>query len=88
MSDFDEIEALFAKLLITAGNVLSEFELDEIRAFIDVGEYGLALETTVDIFVEEGKTVSDEVVSLIEQLAAVMLMEPVHLILLKTRKRG
>lgn len=75
MSDFDEIEALFAKLLAAAGHVLSKSELAEIRSFIDVGEYGLALETAVDIFVEEGKAAPPNVVSFIEQLAAAMSME-------------
>ena len=86
MSGFDEIETLFAKLLVTAGHVLSESEVAEIRSFIDVGEYGLALETAVDIFVEEDKTASSEVVSLIEQLATAMSVEPVHLTTLM-RKR-
>jgi len=83
MPDFDEIEALFSRLLIAAGNVLSESELGEIRTFINVGEYGLALETAVDIFVEEGKTAPSEAVSLIEQLATKMSVEPVRLIKLK-----
>jgi hypothetical protein len=76
MADFDEIEALFAKLLAVADRVLSQSEQTEVRKFIDVGEYGLALETAVDIFVEEGKKPSADVVSLIEQLAKAMSMEP------------
>lgn len=86
MSGFDEIETLFTKLLAAAGHVLSESELAEIRSFIDVGEYGIALETAVDIFVEEGKIAPHEVVSLIEQLSNAMSMEPVHLIKLKKHK--
>ena len=83
MPGFDEIETLFANLLATAGHVLSESEVAEIRSFIDVGEYGVALETAVDIFVEEGKTASSEVVSLIEQLATAMSVEPVRLTTLR-----
>jgi hypothetical protein len=78
MADFDKIEALFAELLLAAGPVLSQSK--HIREFIDVGEYGLALETAVDIFAEEGKTAPAEVVSLIEQLAAAMSMDSAILI--------
>lgn len=80
MSGFDEIEALFAKLLAAAEHVFSESELAEIRSFIDVGEYGLALETAIDIFAEEQKTAPNEVVSLIKQLATAMSMETEPLI--------
>jgi hypothetical protein len=45
MGEFDKIEMLFKQLLTASGSVLSEAELDEIRHFVDVGEYGLALET-------------------------------------------
>lgn len=83
MSDFDEIEMLFAKLLVTVGHILSESELAEIRSFIDVGEYGVALETAVDIFVEERKPASREAVSLIEHLATKMFVMPEHLATLK-----
>jgi hypothetical protein len=76
MADFDKIEALFSKLLDASGGMLSEREQAEIHRFIDAGEYGLALETAVDIFVEEKKKPSAEVVSLIEQLAKSMRIEP------------
>lgn len=80
MSNFFEIEAMFARLLIAAGHVLSESELSEIRSFVDVREYGIALETAVDIFAEEGKVAPAEVVLLVEHLATAMSMEPMPLI--------
>ena len=79
MSNFDEIELQFSRLLIAAAHVLSDAELAEVRRFVDVGEYGLALETTVDIYFEEKKTATTEIVSLVERLAAAMSMNPVHL---------
>ena len=80
MSDFNEIESLFDKLLFSASHVLSKSEVAEINSFIDVGEYGIALETAVDIFVEEGKIAPDEVVSLVKQLAIAMSIEPTSMI--------
>lgn len=74
MADIAKIEALFSELLTAAGPILSQSKY--IREFIDVGEYGLALETAVDIFVEERKKPSSDVVSIIERLAQAMSMEP------------
>ncbi|TXT29793.1 MAG: hypothetical protein FD131_2259 [Rhodocyclaceae bacterium] len=76
MSNFDVIESLFSELAIAAGSELSESERAEIQSFIDVGEYGVALETAVDIYAEEKKIPSAEVVTLIEKLALEMSMEP------------
>lgn len=76
MSNFDEIEKMFVGLLALSGTKLSQSEQEEIREFINVGEYGLALETAVDIFIEEGKKPPDEVVSLIKKLAVAMGMDP------------
>lgn len=72
----DVIELLFSELAIAAGSELSESERAEFQSFIDVGEYGVALETAVDIYAEEKKMPSAEVVTLIEKLALAMSMEP------------
>jgi hypothetical protein len=74
MTDFSKHERLFAELL-SAAQVLSDSERAEIQHFIDVGEYGLALETAADIYVEEKKTASAEVLKLFEALANLMLMD-------------
>lgn len=76
----DVIESLFSELAIAAGSELSESERAEIQSFIDVGEYGVALETAVDIYAEEKKTPSAEVVTLIEKLALAMSMEPASIL--------
>lgn len=80
MSNFDEIEALLSRLLMAATPVLSETERAEVQRFIDVGEYGLALETAAAIYSEEKKIATTEVVDLIERLAAEMFMDPVPLL--------
>lgn len=75
MKQFDEIELLFGDLLNASVPVLSDSELDEIRRYIDVGEYGLALESAVDIYSEERKIPSSDVVILIERLGEMMSMD-------------
>lgn len=62
MSDFDETEFLLSELLRAAVPVLSDSERAEVQHFVDVGEYGLALETLVDIYAEEKRSVSADVV--------------------------
>jgi len=75
MSDFRVIESLFSELLSSAGEVLSEEERAEIKNFIEVGEYGLALETTVDIYAEENKLATAAVKELIGRLAKSMSLD-------------
>ena len=72
MSDFAIIESLFSRLLPALRDVFSESEIAEVSEFVDVGEYGLALDTAVDVFIEEGKVATDDVIALVEELAAAM----------------
>ncbi len=80
MSNFEDIELLFSNLLAAAAPVLTDSELAEVQKFIDVGEYGLALETAADICAEEKKVASADVVALIERLAEAMSIEPAPLL--------
>ncbi len=79
-SNFDEVELLLSKLLEAAAPVLSESECAEVQSFIDVGEYGLALETAVDIFAEEKKIASAGVVTLISRLVDLMSLDSLQLL--------
>ncbi|UGQ48738.1 MafI family immunity protein [Massilia endophytica] len=72
MSDFAVVESLFCRLLSALNGVFSVSEIAEVSEFVDVGEYGLALETAVDIFVEEGKVAEDDVIVLVQSLANAM----------------
>ena len=78
MSHFDDLELLLAKLLTNCA--LSADEQGEVQHYIDVGEYGLALETAVAIYAEEKKNASPVVRDLIEQLAVAMEMDSVELL--------
>jgi hypothetical protein len=80
MSNFDEIELLLSRLLVAATPVLSTADRTEVQRFIDVGEYGLALETAVAIYSEEKKIATADVLDLIERLASAMSMDPAPLI--------
>lgn len=80
MSNFDEIESLLSQLLMAATPVLSDAERTEVQRFVDVGEYGLALETAAAIYSEQKKIATAEVVDLIERLAAAMSMDPFPLL--------
>ena len=68
----DHIENLFKQLFHQVSNLFSTEELNEVNEFLDVGEYGLALETFIDIVVEEKKDIPAKACILIEELAVVM----------------
>lgn len=80
MSNFEEIELLFSNLLAATSPVLSDSERAEVQRFIDVGEYGLALETTADIYTEGEKIASSDVVALVVCLAEAMSIEAAPLL--------
>jgi len=80
MPNFEEIEVLFSNLWAASESVLSDSERAEVQHFIDVGEYGLALETVIGIYVEEKKAASPNVVALIKRLAMAMSVEPAPLL--------
>lgn len=88
MSNFEEIELLFTNLLTAAAPVLSDSERTEVQKFIDVGEYGLALETVADIYAEEKKIASANVVALFERLIGAMSIEPAPLLQRLPRHSG
>ena len=70
--NYDAIERFFADLLDSVSTELSEGELREIREFLDATEYGLALQTFIDIVVEEHKRIPQRAVVICEELARLM----------------
>jgi hypothetical protein len=80
MTNFVEIESLFSILLVAANETLSPQECAEIQEYIDVGEYGLALRTTVAIYVEEAKIATSGIRDLIKRLAQLMDINPEELL--------
>ena len=78
--NYDAIERSFTDLLDSVSTDFSGEELREIRDFIDVTEYGLALQTFVDIVVDEQKHISSRAATICEELARLMdLTEEVNL---------
>ena len=76
MKDFSDVERLFSELLARTGSITTSAEQGTIKSYIDHKEYGLALETLVDIFVEEAKIPTDIVLSKVVALANRMSMDP------------
>jgi hypothetical protein len=74
MTDFKEVERIFERLLRDVGKEFSPAEISEVREYIDHAEYGLALETLLDICREEGKPLKPSAVDLIGHLAGLMQM--------------
>ncbi len=72
MADYKLIENRLLLVLSLLVDVFSESEVNEVQEFIDVGEYGLALDTLIDIINEESKTIPLAVVSLVGETAAAM----------------
>ena len=69
------IENLLVRLLSQLVNVFSESEVNEVKDFVDVGEYGLALDTIIDIINEESKSIPQEVISIAKEAAVSMGMD-------------
>lgn len=73
--DYQCIEKSFSQLLTLLAATFSDAEVSEVREFIDAGEYGLALETLVDIVVEEGKRISAEEAKLVYEMVDAMNLD-------------
>lgn len=73
--DHLNIENLFLNLFGLLGDSFSMSERSEVQEFIDVGEYGIALETLVDIVTEEDKKISNEAMRVIGDLSLVMQLD-------------
>ena len=76
MTNFNLTEALFVRLISKLAKTFSKSEIAEVENFLVVGEYGLALETSIAIFVEEQKLAEPTVVTLIAEIAIAMDLDP------------
>jgi hypothetical protein len=61
MEHFQKIEKALTELLASTAHDISDAEKGEVQHFIDVAEYGLALETFCAVVVDKGISVRDEV---------------------------
>lgn len=57
--EFDKVENYFIQLMQTVNTSFTAGELQEVKQYLEVGEYGLAFETFSDIVIEEEKSISD-----------------------------
>jgi hypothetical protein len=73
--NYTEHDRLFTELLVSVESVFSEKEANEVRDFVDVREYELALQTLVDIVVEENKRISRDTFDKCEALVRLMNVE-------------
>lgn len=69
---YEVIEQLFIQLFQDVSEIFTITETQEVTSFIEEGEYGLALETFVDIVIEENKRISPSALKAIEELASAM----------------
>lgn len=73
--DFKKVEDLLCQLMAEAKALFSDTELCEIQKFIDIAEYGLALETAIAIYLEERKPIGSKALDLIDCLGVIMSMD-------------
>lgn len=69
---FRAIERSFGRVLNSLDTELSAAERREVAGFIEVGEYGVALETLSALLVEEDKRITAAILAEIVGLAATM----------------
>ena len=72
---YQSLESALTRLLNNPELPVSDNEKPEVQNYIDVGEYGLALECLVAIILEEKKKLSRDVLGEIEALALKMGIE-------------
>ncbi len=74
-NEYREIESTLDLLLMVLSDSFSESESIEVQEFIGVGEYGIALETIIDIINEGSKNITNEAEFLIEKAGRIMNMD-------------
>ena len=68
---FVKVESLIRRLVDTLSE-FSQSEKEEVLSFVDVGEYGLAVETAYSIIIEENKPITRQAYELFVELVALM----------------
>ncbi|CAJ0563717.1 MULTISPECIES: MafI family immunity protein [Gammaproteobacteria] len=79
-NEYRKIESTLELLLMALSDSFSECESIEVQEFIDVGEYGIALETIIDIINEESKNITNEAEFLIEKAGRIMNMDTTSIV--------
>lgn len=71
-NEYRKIESTLDLLLMALSDSFSESESIEVQEFIDAGEYGIALETLINIIEEESKSIPKEALSLAKKAGECM----------------
>jgi hypothetical protein len=74
--DFVELERRLRGLLDSLATQLTDSERQEVIDFIDVGEYGLALETLCAVLIEERKRIGVATLDELVRLDTAMKIDP------------
>ena len=75
MDDITLVDGLFVELLAMSKPYLTEAEKDEVQQLVNEAEYPAALETFVYIFVDGGKSATQDVFALITRLTGMLHMQ-------------
>ena len=75
MIDATVVDGLFVELLAVSSAYLTAAERQEVQQLVDEAEYPAALETFVYIFVDSGKSATQEVFALITRLTGMLHMQ-------------
>lgn len=70
--EYQEVEENFGNLISLLNKSVISKEIDEIKDFVDYGEYGLALDTLIDIIKEENKEINNDIFQYIAKLSNLM----------------
>jgi len=75
MIDVTVVDGLFGELIAMAKPYLTEAEREDVQLLLDQAEYPAALETFVHIFVEGGKSATQDVFAIITRLTGMLHMQ-------------
>ncbi|AKL12528.1 TPA: MafI family immunity protein [Kluyvera intermedia] len=72
---YKEIEAKLFELIDMLKTCFTQTELDEVIEFIKYNEYGLALDTVIDIIIEEDKKINNDILNMMIKLSNIMNLD-------------
>ena len=75
MIDITVVDGLFGELLASSKPYLTSAERDEVQHLLDQAEYAAALETFVYVFLDGGKSATQDVFALITRLTGMLQMQ-------------
>ncbi|EOV6169532.1 TPA: MafI family immunity protein [Citrobacter freundii] len=74
--EYKEIETNLFNLINKLNMCFTQSEINEVVEFIEYNEYGLALDTIIDIIVEENKKINNDIFDMIIKTSNIMELDP------------